>query len=240
VEEPPTETSPTDTDAIVVGVLHRHGVFVCAAGAPPDRGRWVDIHPVVGFVPLIAEQQAHDDAQALYGKIVSVRGRVREGRPLVPEPGTNPCSRPMQMRSDWVSSVDGIRVQRKPPALPAFAAAKIETYDGLRAQQRSDSVEIVFENQLGRALAPPVVVRAHYEGCYGKPGTTEIEHRAESGLPAGKTFSATFPLFETRPDRPKGREGHVISSIEIVATGDRIWFDFDAPVRTLGITVSCR
>lgn len=228
-----------DADAIVVGVLHRRGLYVCKDGEPPDRGRWVDVHPVVGFVPLIAGQQLNAGAESLYGKPVAVHGRVREGRPLVPEPGTAPCMFPMQMRSDYVNSPDGMRVQRKPQPLAAFAPSRIAHYDGLSARATDAGVEVTFVNRLGRALTSPLVLRAHYEGCYGKPGTAEIERRAEQGLADGKSFTTTFPRIETRSDRPERRQVHSLASIEVDASGDRIWFDLDVGISALGVKLSC-
>jgi hypothetical protein len=227
-------------EALLVGVLHKGGTRVCDAGRPPEEGRWVDLHPVIGFVPLIAGQGVSRSAAKLYGGPVVATGSVREGRPDLLPPNTERCHHEMQMRSDWVETVAGIRIKRREPPLPAFSATSLTPFQGLRAERSGSSVRIRFDNRLGRALRPPVVLRLHYEGCYGKPGSTEREHRAERGLPAGAALEAELPAFEELADRPEGRRRHAASWISIEATGDRVWFDFDVDLGDVGASVSCK
>lgn len=227
--------TPGGPSAIVVGVLRRQGRWVCEEGGPPDRGRWVDVHPAVGFVPLIDGPPAHARGPSLYGEIVVARGRVSDRRPLVPEPGRRACAPSMQLRSDYVNSPDGVLVRRKPAPLAAFEAAQIARYDGLSARAIHGGVEVTFVNRLGRPLPAPLVLRAHYEGCYGKPGTAHLERRAESSLANCESFKATFPRFHTR----SGRQAHALASTEVDASGDRIWFDLDVSIDALGVRVSC-
>jgi hypothetical protein len=225
--------------ASIVGMLHRGGSHVCDAGDPPERGRWVDLHPTVGFVPLIAGGAALSAAERLQGQIVIAEGRVREGRPATIPPGTARCSFPIQMRSDWVQSVEGVRVKRQQAPLAAFAVSKLSVFHGLTATRSGSELSVKLENRLGRSLRAPVVLRAHYEGCYGKPGTSSRERRAEQGLAPGAVLEARLPVFEDLPDTARGRRQHLISSIEIAASGDRIWFDLDVELHRLGVTATC-
>lgn len=234
---------PSDGDggrALLVGVLEQGGSQVCDVGAERVEPRWVDLHPTVGFVPLIGRGAVLAAAERLRGRVVVARGEVARGRPDALPPGTERCELPMQMRSDWVQTPAGARPRRGAAPIPALRASGVEPFEGLTATLRgdagaADALEVRLDNRLGRPLVGPVIVRVHYEGCHGKPGTFAVERRFDAGLAPGGRLTATVPATEER----SGRGKHAATSVEVVASGRDVWFDMDVALSRLGVDVTC-
>jgi len=236
-----TETRPASRGKeILLGELHRRGSYVCT-GNDPGQGKWVNISYVAGFVPLNLSAEQAQLAKPWLGHPVLVTGQPSSALPAPPLPAnTQRCSVLMQARSDWVSTPDGVRIQRNQgPRMPSFKVASIERFKGLKAQRKGDQLTVEFTNQLGRPLAAPVVIRVHYEGCYGKPGSTKKEAEHPAALVVGQTFSATFPAIATNPGAPDGRRVHSADSIEVGLSGTGIHADLDASLVKLGVDVKC-
>jgi hypothetical protein len=143
------------------------------------------------------------------------------------------------MRSDWVDSKHGFRVLRSAsrPA-GAFAASRVEPFEGLQVSRAGDSLQVRLTNTLPVALHDVAIV-LHYEGCYGKPGSSE---RRESlgTLQAGQTHAASFPVLDSAVSNRPERQPHRADSVEVRAgRQDNVWFDLDWSLSAAGVSVRC-
>ena len=207
----PEEAAVVEPTDVLLGVVHRDGVKACREGAWEIE--WHHLFWEAGFVPLVGDDAA---IEPHHGKPVLVRGRPADAsphsRPLPPGYTSDRCPIP-QMRSDMVESPDGMRLRRHERPLDAFEVASIEPFTGLAVTRDGDRAVLKLTNTLGTALSEVELV-AHYEGCYGKPGTKTVR----AGVAALDPDASFYRLF----------------SVELRAKGDRVWFDFDARLSELG------
>jgi hypothetical protein len=219
----PSSTSPTaSTDTTyVVGVLGQFGTPDCT----PTEKRFVDIYPVVGETPIAIETLP----QELLDTAVIASGRVEE-RNVGPATSVHEC--PIaQTRSDWLETPRGLHKQRarSGPTIPSLRVAEMRPLAELTIRATKDEVTVEFRNPVPVALEAVELV-AHYEGCFGKPGTAT--RREEVGkLAIGAGTRAIFPTIveaERAPGRP---EAHLADSLQILATGEHVVFDLDVPIR---------
>lgn len=237
-EPAPEAARPAPEAAMLVGVVHAAGTRVCREGQPEA---WLDPHMEIGFTRLVS------GAPIAAGSLPTIaHGQVLASAPAAPVAAPAdavPCPQ-AQMRSDWVESPDGFRVRRGDgPGIAAFEVARTEPFEGLRVALAGDELELRLVNTLPRALAGPVTVSVHYEGCYGKPGTTTRTLVAEAGLEPGAELSGRLPS-HAREERVRGRGHdetaiHAADSVSIEARGDDIHFDFDVQLDALGAAVTC-
>ncbi len=235
---------PKLPEAVLVGTVARAGDQVC-----PKAGedRWINVHYQVGFVPVIVSDADRAGLDALRGKLAVVYGQVADkGPPRDEQPPADAVEcPPEQWRSDWVRGPDGVRMRRSDgPGIAAFAVERVEPFTGLSAGIDGNGITVELQNMLKQPLAAPVELVAHYEGCYGKPGTRTETATAEGGLVTGERLSFSFPTMTTDHDDPRlgGRRGkgeHAAHSIEIRASGKNVYFDADVPLSVYGIAVDC-
>jgi hypothetical protein len=209
---------------------------------------WINEHFEIGFVPVIVPEAQRAAVESLVGTPVVARGRVADAAPVgreAPPADATECPG-QQWRSDWVRGPDGVRSRRSDgPGIAAFEVDRVEPFAGLTAARNGETIDVELVNPLTRSLAGPVELVAHYEGCYGKPGTRTHTGRADGGLAPRETIALAAPVTMTDPDdaslgRRRGRGTHRADSIEVRATGDGIYFDLDVPLSALGdIAVEC-
>lgn len=220
----------------LVGELVEDGVQRCLADYKHD---WVNLYHSVGFTPL--KPAAGVDLKPLEGALVVVEGHVDPaglGR-MAPVKHEGPCPM-MQMRSDWVQTKSGMRVNR--PGMGtvagAFVAKQVSRWDGLKVTRKGDVLSVSLRNTFAVPLSD-VRVTLHYEGCYGKPGSTS-ETVTAATLAPGKALSGTFGAFKELGEHPSGRQLHAASSIQVRVGSDVVAFDFDYDVSSAGVDVSCK
>jgi hypothetical protein len=220
-------------EELLVGVLSEQHQQRCL----PGRQEWVDAHDEVGFVRLVAPPARSRAWASLRGKLVVARGRAAADfrPPRVEHKGECPQA---QMRSDMVWAKQGFRLRRAgAPLLGAFEASRVEPLAGLTVAQANGKVTVGFRNTLGRPLAQ-VVLTLHYEGCYGKPGSTSSEHRAGLLAPGAAT-SAELPAFVTRPGPPGQARVHHAFSLQLRASAAGVHVDLDRRLSDEGAAVPC-
>lgn len=211
---------------ILVGVLSEQGTSVCQKG----QQTWLNPRLEVGFQRVVFDTPP---AKALWGHAVVVKGTPSDPPRQAPLPDDDGTCPPMQMRSDWIPGMHGIRLRREDsPPRGFYTAPGAEPFTGLSAKV-GEAVEISLKNTLGVPLKG-VRLRLHYEGCYGKPGAPD-ETRPVGDVAPGATGTATFPLRIMR-QIGRGME-HVPHSIQVVAEG--VVMDLDLPVAQLGVKVPC-
>lgn len=231
-----------EPDAVVrttlVGVVHEGGTQLCTE---PYEVHWVDRSWAVGFVPLVHDAALGATVEKLEGKVVRVSGlatnepaTLHEGDPR-PE-ATVPCGQ-VQMRSDWELWPKGTRARRgEGPELAGFRIEAVEAVVPFRGSLREDDAWFSVTNPFDRQLREATLV-AHYEGCYGKPGTA-VERRPLGTIEAGATLEEiSVPQISMRK-MSRGHE-HRLDSIQLVGTVESGALDLDVEVRSLGLDVGC-
>ncbi|HLD44425.1 MAG TPA: hypothetical protein VJC18_03235 [bacterium] len=215
--------------------------------------KWVDPHFEIGFVPIVLDTKT--DVSAFTQKMVIATGTIDQSLPLKKLFIGSACDEEAQSRSDWVWGKGGsVRVLRAVPAwmrpklkwnefeTSAIRVASINPFTGLQVRLEGTVVVVAFTNLTGRELKN-LSLKAHYEGCYGKPMTAEQE-TIFPVVAAEKKVTTTFPQIYVNPEKlstPLGdRSEHVISSLQIVSENKDVWFDFDAHAKSdLGLAVEC-
>ncbi|MCC6523470.1 MAG: hypothetical protein IT373_12500 [Polyangiaceae bacterium] len=228
--------APWAGESVLLGVVHEQGTAYCtdrARNDPHFTARFFS----AGFVPLLG---ALDAVRALHGRPAVLFGRPSTRPPApeirIPEPHVD-CM-PIQARSDWVPSPDGILVRRDAgPALAGFEVRAARPFAGLAAKLAGTGVRVAVDTPLAVPLASLALV-AHYEGCYGKPGTTSRTVGLGDLAPHGHA-EAAVEVFDVEADAPQGRSDHVLASLALHAATEGIYFDLDVPVRALGLDLEC-
>lgn len=190
---------------------------------------WVDLHDEIGWVRVA---KSAVPLKPLRNHPVVAEGVPLEKfeRPPVPAGGMCP---PMQMRSDWVEGKNGIRIVRGGGAdFPAIEVTRVQKLDRLQARADGDDVVVQFSNPLDRPLAN-VVVALHYEGCYGKPGSTVREEGA-AALGPERGLTAKWPSVLSEDGR-----NYAAQEITVRGTGKDVVFDLQVPLRHFGIKAEC-
>jgi hypothetical protein len=225
-----SSTAKAAPEELLLGVLSEQFTRKCLANGET----WVDPHEEVGFVRLVPGKELSPTAarRGLRGKIVVVHGRPRTDfrAPAVKHDGRCPEA---QMRSDHVWARGGARVRRSGgAALAGFEAQRLEAFTGLAVTLERGELRARFRNTLDRELTD-LALTMHYEGCYGKPGTT-AETRRFPRVRAGAEVRASFPALVTTTrlagkSRTAGtfRAHHAASSLQVTAQGAGVHFDLD-------------
>jgi hypothetical protein len=154
----------------------------------------------------------------------------------------------MQMRSDWVTTPRGTRVQRTHAPIAHFQATSVRRLDELTVAREGDEIVVSFTNPLPFALAQ-VQLELHYEGCYGKPGSTSRASKAHT-LEPGQTLTDRFGVFVEqahagpRKGGPSARQ-HLANALvlrlgEQDVPGDAaVHADLSVELGDLGIDLEC-
>ena len=222
------------------------GIEHCPDGSTFE---WLAVRPTLGWTSTSGPAEA--DLDPLMGKPVVARGAVTpapERPPLPVEPKMCPQ---MQMRSDWVSTPRGIKVRRTEPlGLGHFRVDEVRRLDEITVAPDPDDAEqlrVRFANPLPFALTG-VRLRLHYEGCYGKPGSTRRESEAVDLAP-GEALEHAFPRIDL-VDHPGPRKGgssreHVPAAVVIeiagseAPAGSKLWAELEVSLAELGVKFEC-
>ena len=218
---------------VLVGVLSEQWDRVCNGTQEAD---WIRPHLEAGFVRLIPNPKVK--LKPFLKKTVVLRGHVPKDYKLEAVKDTGECPA-LQARSDWIFGKTRVRLWRNraqgSKSILYFQAAKAEEFTGLKVKKVGDKLEVTFENVFSKPL-PELVVTLHYEGCYGKPGSFSNSKKLGTLAP-GQKVTSSFGLFYSKEmqGRLQGMQHHFPYSIQITTLSKEIIFDFDWPLRHLGI-----
>jgi hypothetical protein len=227
----PVEAEPAvgDGNEFFLGYVGQTGIEHCPNG---HEFEWLDVRSTLGFIPTGGRS-----LEPWLGKVVLARGEALPRPPASTKIEPAPCPI-MQMRSDWTNSPQGIRVDRGDhPAIEYFMVTSAGPVDAFVVVQKGEELHVRFENTLSFALGRVGFV-AHYEGCYGKPRSTQ---RGYDGKPlgSGEAIEASFPIL----DVVESARVHLIDSIELkvekVADSPTLHVDVDAPLSAFGVDLAC-
>lgn len=249
--KPPTESAPPANSAspaeeptllkgktTLVGVLHEGGVRVCSK---PYEDLWVDRTWAVGFVPLVHAAGLSETIAPLEGAVVKVSGVVSDEPTTVhegdPRPKTTVDCGGLQMRSDWELWPKGTRARRgNGPDLAKLRIESVELVRPFHGEIRDDEVSFSVTNPFEHELQNATLV-AHYEGCYGKPGTA-VERRPLGAIQAGDTLD-DIPVPQLSMRKMARGQAHRLHSVQLIGTVDSGALDLDVKTDTLGLKVEC-
>jgi len=243
VASAPTPT-PSGPRIELVGLVHEGGTRVCEAETFDER--WIDRHWQVGWTPLVVNPELDAKLPGLKGRVVKVTGRVSSGPPTLHGPREGPTNTGMcpeyQMRSDWVVTLEGMRIPRgHGPKFDAFTVDALEVIDPVQATVADDDVSVAVTNPFDAELRGVEVV-AHYEGCYGKPGATLQTWRVGKLAAEASAGPHAFPTIVTNDANPRGSE-YALRSLELVGNGTGaapgVFLDLDIPSGRLDVAVAC-
>ncbi|MFV8755800.1 hypothetical protein ACNOYE_35055 [Nannocystaceae bacterium ST9] len=239
----PIEAEPGEVEANAdewfLGFVSKTGVEHCPTESDEQ---WLAIQSTLGFIATSGAS-----LEGWMGKPVLARGRASAGPKLELPTQPKPCPM-MQMRSDWVNTPVGIRLDRgNHPAIEHFTVASVEPLAGLRVTREGEELIVEFENPLPFALAE-FGMTLHYEGCYGKPGSTQQSREAKP-LAVGERRVERFAIVDEKLPPPGERKGgrparfHLARSLELAATpvegSPPLYVDLDAPLASLGLALEC-
>jgi hypothetical protein len=243
VEAEPAPMPEAKGDEYFFAVLGQSGVEHCPGGGYEPT--WLNVQPTLGFVA--AGGAAMEKIDSLMDQPVLARGTSIGAPPRAPSSvEVQPCP-PMQMRSDWVNTPRGIRVQRTTtPSIEHFHVTSVRRLDELTVVREGEELVVTFENPLPFALVDVRLVM-HYEGCYGKPGSTSIEAEAIELAP-GAEVTRRFPLIADheptgpRKGSPNAREHRAANLVLLVGEqgeGVTVHADLAVSLQDLGIAFDC-
>jgi hypothetical protein len=153
---PVSEPEP-EGEEYFFAVLGQSGVEHCPDGT--HETTWLNVKPTLGFVSADGTAQEN-----LFDQPVLARGTSTDAPKRAPI-DAQPCP-PMQMRSDWVNTPRGIRVQRTPtPNIEHFHMTSVRRLDELAVSRDGEEMVVSFRNPLPFLLVDVRLV-VHYEGCY--------------------------------------------------------------------------
>lgn len=232
-----SDAAPSGSPTHLLGVMGQRGVEHCPGGGY-DR-KWLFVHPTIGRVSVSGPEDAVLDP--LMDQPVLALGQPGEPPPREadgePSPTIEWCL-PAQMRSDWQLTPRGMFIERSDaPALQHLRMAAVRPLHELRAKPDGDHIVVTLTNPLPVALAE-VELRAHYEGCFGKPGT-RTEATVIGDLGVGAQASARIPMLSASAGAPAGRREFRAYSIQLVGQGDGVVIDLDVSFDRLGVGVEC-
>jgi hypothetical protein len=201
VEAEPAPVPEAEGDEYFLAVLGQSGVEHCPGGG---ERTWLNVQPTLGFVAAGgAATDATEKIDALLDQPVLARGTSMAAPQRAPSPiEVRPCP-PMQMRSDWVNTPRGIRVQRGPtPSIEHFHVTSIRRLDELAVTREGEELVVTLGNPLPFALVDVRLVM-HYEGCYGKPGSTSIAGEPIELAPGAKVTQRFAMIADHEPTGPR-------------------------------------
>jgi len=205
---------------------------------------WVNPHMEIGFSPVAAGKGVALDGMAgepVLAKVAAAPGKETKVEPVKEGMFAHSCV-PMQMRDDWIPAKEGIRMLRSLKAgqrwkgLQVVEARKIKPVELVKSGP--DAVATV-QNDLGFPLEGVDLV-FHYEGCYGKPGTT-VQVREIGEMKPGEKKEVRAPLVVER-ERTRGvtREmEHILVSVQLVASSTGVVVDLDIPISYWHLPLEC-
>jgi hypothetical protein len=232
-----TDTPPASATRFLIGVLGERGRMTCANR---NTREWIDVTPAIGSVTVSGVPGSQLDP--LMGSAVIADGTVTHPPPQpASAEAVQPCP-PAQMRSDWIETPRGIVVRRgDPPAISHFAVHALRRLTELSATVEGDDVVVSLTNPLPNPLTDLRIV-VHYEGCFGKPGTTS-ESVAQPDLDPKKTATARVRALRAvddadPPPRAKGRS-YAAHSVQILANSPSATLDLDVRLAKIGAPIDC-
>ncbi len=221
----------------LVGVVGQSGVEHCPPGGAERE--WRDLHPTIGHVQVSGPEGSIFDP-VMDQPVVAVGQPVDAppGRPstaLAPE--EEPCT-PAQMRSDWRRTPRGTRIERGDrPDFRYFHADTVRPLHELQARVDGEHVVVGLTNPVPVALAD-VELRLHYEGCFGKPGSTS-KTKVIGELGEGAHVEVRLPMW-IRSDAAAGRNAFRAYSVQLLGKGEGVVLDLDVSLLALGAQVQCQ
>lgn len=244
VETEPNPVPRAEGDEYFLAVLGQSGVEHCPGGGYEPT--WLDVQPTLGFVPAGgAPTQA--DLGPLLDQPVLARGRSMAAPQRAPNPVTvQPCPI-MQMRSDWLNTPRGIRVVRTgSPNIEHFHMTSVRRLDELQVVREGEELVVSLKNPLPFPLVDVRLVM-HYEGCYGKPGTTSIAGEPFELAPGAEITQRFASIAEHEPTGPrKGgpnarehRAAELVLQLGEQREGATVHADLSVSLPDLGITFDC-
>ena len=227
-----------------LATLGQDGIQHCPGGG--YEVTWLAVHPTLGFVnaggPALRDPSV---LEPLYDHPVLAEGKVAEPPERPPLDVNIEMCMPMQMRSDWVNTPRGIRCMRdERPRPDYFHTTSLRRLDELSVTREGEELVVSFENPLPVALEG-VSLRMHYEGCYGKPGSTSKTSERSEKLAPGEAISHRFSLFDVveRDASPgaRDRSKHAAAELElnIGGAGTTVHADLSVSLRAFGIEFDC-
>jgi hypothetical protein len=226
----------TAAPGYLLGVVGQSGVEHCPDGG--YEGEWLALRPAIGRVTVSGPEDSVFDP--LMDQPVLALGQPAAAPPSGPSTATaptQPCA-PVQMRSDWRMTPRGFVVERgSAPAVEHFRVDAVRPLRELEAQADGDHVVVTLRNPVPVALAD-VELHVHYEGCFGKPGTT-VETQAIGDFGVGAKVVERVPMLSGRADAPEGRSLFRAYSVQLVGRGEGVVIDLDVPLEQLGVEVEC-
>ena len=217
--------------SFLVGVLTEQADRKCTGKAEAE---WVNRHHEVGFVSIVARKRK---LKRHVGKVVVIRGKVARKYQRKPVAHTGDCPA-MQMRSDWIAGLHGMRVRRTGGVgFGAFKARRIKRWRSLETERQGDELVVSLRNPFRMALSD-IQVRVHYEGCYGKPGRTALSDSRPELRRRGK-MKVRFPLIIEKKRAGRGQVSYAAASLELSSMNRKVAWDFDLPLSSVGIDVKC-
>ncbi len=247
-----------DDEFVVIGSLGRRGVPSCTRQEPYEP-QWANITWRVGDV-LLTPPAGVDPSTVTKNRVVVARGiapKAAAAKTETADPeelnagdGRSPANcMPMQMRDDWISTPDGIVVRRGGLApVAAIEASSLSEWKGISFTASDDGTTgtVKLTDDMGRA-AIGLEITAHYEGCYGKPGSTS--QRAVVDLLANASVESTFPLYvdddakalgATDSDAASGGRIYRLSTLQVSGGEAPIHYAVDVSTAALGVPVECK
>jgi hypothetical protein len=244
VEAEPHPAPQAEGDEYFFAVLGQSGVEHCPRG---QASTWLDVQPTLGFVPAGGAAMENQDLGPLMDQPVLARGTSMAAPPRAPsEIEVQPCP-PMQMRSDWVNTPRGIRVRRAAtPKIEHFHVTSVRRLDELAVTRDGQELVVSFRNPLPFALVDVRLVM-HYEGCYGKPGSTSRTTEPIELAP-GAEVTHRFPLTvdheptgprKGSPNAREHRAADLVLELGEPREGATVHADLSVSLRDLGLEFGC-
>lgn len=245
--DPPAPAAPQTSEAqpvpsgdriVVVGMVHEGGARSCDEAGNES---WHSLYWAVGFTPVVHGDGVGKTLASLEGRIVRAEG-VRTNADVTLHGGDAPpqsgmlCPM-MQMRSDWELWPHGMRSRRgDEPGIGGIHVTAVDAIEPFRARVRGDEVHFGVTNPFDAPIRDATLI-AHYEGCYGKPGTASERRPLGTSESGASLDDIPVPRIE-RHDGPRGRD-HRLSAVRLRGEVEGGVLDLDVPVSSLGVTVEC-
>ncbi len=227
---------PPRRDLIVIAELGSIGALKCDG----DKETWSNLIPTAGLTPLVTNESVRKTWLDSVGAMVRFTGRISTelpSLPLFPEP----CM-PMQMRSDWLYTPSGIVIDKAGLNYGSpLDASTFEVWDGLSMERKGDKIQASLTNKGFDRPLKDITLVAHYEGCYGKPGSTSRNAKSFD-LAQKATKTVEFPALLSDADKPvspRHRPHYRLVSVQVRSAMDDVVFLLDRSLYKHGIDIDC-